>query len=97
VAQTEEICDRYDVDGFFFDICFPVPNYSPWGQARMREAGVSPDDERAVLRFAEEKLKGFLERMSGRYAPRFLNPPSSTTARSARGWPRRSPTRPTSR
>src|SRR5215218_712922 len=64
VAQTEEICGRYDVDGFFFDICFPVPNYSPWGQARMREAGVRPDDERAVLRFAEEKLKGFLERLS---------------------------------
>ena len=64
VAQTEEICDRYDVDGFFFDICFPVPNYSPLGQARMREAGVRPDDERAVLRLAEVKLKGFLERLS---------------------------------
>ena len=64
VAQTEEICGRYDVDGFFFDICFPVPNYSPLGQARMREAGVRPDDERAVLRFAEVKLKGFLERLS---------------------------------
>ena len=64
VAQTEEICDRYDVDGFFFDICFPVPNYSPWGQARMREAGVRPDDEPAVLRFAEENLKRFLERLS---------------------------------
>src|SRR5215216_977721 len=64
VAQTEKICGRYDVDGFFFDICFPVPNYSPLGQARMREAGVRPDDERAVLRFAEVKLKGFLERLS---------------------------------
>src|SRR5215210_110326 len=64
VAQTREICDRYDVDGSFFDICFPVPNYSPWGQARIREAGVSPDDEPAVLRFAEGKLKGFLERLS---------------------------------
>jgi hypothetical protein len=64
VAQTEEICDRYDVDGFFFDICFPVPNYSPWGRAKMREAGVGLDDEQAVLRFAEDKLKGFLERMS---------------------------------
>ena len=52
------------MDGFFFDICFPVPNYSPWGQARMREVGVRPDDEQAVLRFAEDKLKGFLERMS---------------------------------
>jgi hypothetical protein len=64
VAQAEEICDRYDVDGFFFDICFPVPNYSPWGQARMREAGVRLDDEQAVLRFAEEKLQSFLRRMS---------------------------------
>jgi len=26
----------------------------------MREAGVSPGDERAALHFAEEKLKGFL-------------------------------------
>ncbi|CAA9411739.1 MAG: GH151 / GH29 [uncultured Rubrobacteraceae bacterium] len=66
VAQTQEICDRYGeaVDGFFFDICFPIPNYSPWGQARMREAGVRLDDEPAVLRFAEEKLRRFLERMS---------------------------------
>lgn len=64
VAQTEEICDRYDVDGFFFDICFPVPNYSPWGQARMREASVRLDDERSVLRFAEVKLQRFLRRMS---------------------------------
>jgi hypothetical protein len=64
VAQAGEICDRYDVDGFFFDICFPVPNYSPWGQAQMREAGVRLDDEQAVLRFAEEKLRRFLLRMS---------------------------------
>ena len=64
MAQTEEICSRYEVDGVFFDICFPVPNYSPLGQARMREAEVRPDDERAVLRFAEAKLKGFLERLS---------------------------------
>jgi len=66
VAQTEEICDRYDeaVDGFFFDICFPIPNYSPWGQAQMREAGVRLDDEGAVMLFAEEKLRRFLERMS---------------------------------
>jgi hypothetical protein len=65
VAQVEEICDRYDVDGFFFDICFAIPNYSPWGQAQMREAGIRLDDEVAVLRFAEEKLARFFDRMSG--------------------------------
>jgi Hypothetical glycosyl hydrolase 6/Beta-galactosidase trimerisation domain len=64
VAQVEEICDNYDVDGFFFDICFPIPNYSPWGQAQMREAGIRLDDDQAVLRFAEEKLAAFLDRMS---------------------------------
>jgi hypothetical protein len=30
----------------------------------MREAGVRPDEEQSVLRFAEEKLKGFLDRLS---------------------------------
>lgn len=64
VAQVEEICDDYDVDGFFFDICFPIPNYSPWGQAQMRDAGIRLDDEPAVLWFAEEKLARFLDRMS---------------------------------
>src|SRR3712207_624054 len=48
VAQVEEICDGYDVDGFFFDICFPIPNYSPWGQAQMREAGIRLDDDEEV-------------------------------------------------
>jgi putative glycosyl hydrolase-like family 6 (GHL6) protein len=64
VAQVEEICDSYHVDGFFFDICFPIPNYSPWGQAQMREAGIRLDDDEEVLRFAEEKLAAFLNRMS---------------------------------
>jgi hypothetical protein len=64
VAQVEEICDGYDVDGFFFDICFPIPNYSPWGQAQMREADIRLDDEEEALRFAEEKLATFLDRMS---------------------------------
>jgi hypothetical protein len=64
VAQVEEICDLYNVDGFFFDICFPIPNYSPRGQDQMREAGVRLDDDSAVLRFAEEKLAKFLDRMS---------------------------------
>ncbi len=64
VAQVEEICDSYDVDGFFFDICFVIPNYSPWGQAQMREAGVRLDDHDAVLRFAEDKLTRFLDRLT---------------------------------
>jgi hypothetical protein len=64
VAQVEEVCDGYEVDGFFFDICFPIPNYSPWGQAQMREVGIRLDDDEEVLRFSEEKLATFLGRMS---------------------------------
>ncbi|ACZ43217.1 conserved hypothetical protein [Thermobaculum terrenum ATCC BAA-798] len=64
VSQIAEICDRYPVDGFFFDICFPLPNYSPWGQARMRAAGVDLADERAVSRYAWDRLCEFFERVS---------------------------------
>lgn len=64
LAQVEEICESYDVDGFFFDICFPMSNFSPWGQAQMREAGVNLEDDRAVGNFAKEKLERFCDRMS---------------------------------
>lgn len=64
LAQVEEICQTYPVDGFFFDICFPMPNYSPWGQAQMRRAGVRLDDDQAVWRFAAENLTRFFDRLS---------------------------------
>jgi hypothetical protein len=64
IAQVEELCRNYDVDGFFFDICFPVPNYSPWSQARMRAAGVRLDDDQAVYQYAADQLVAFFERMS---------------------------------
>lgn len=64
LAQVEEIGENYEVDGFFFDICFPMPNFSPWGQAQMREVGVNLEDERAVGHFAKEKLERFCDRMS---------------------------------
>ena len=62
LAQIEEICDRYgsEVDGFWLDICFPQPNYSPWGQEQMRRAGIDIDDDAAVWRYARQQdLKFF--------------------------------------
>lgn len=64
VAQTEELLALYDVDGFWFDICFTMPNYSAWAQDRMRLAGVNLADDAAVWRYAEEQDKLFFERMS---------------------------------
>ncbi len=64
VSQITEICDRYPVDGFFFDICFPISNYSPWGQAKMRAAGVDLADEGEVSRYAWNRLCEFFERVS---------------------------------
>ncbi len=64
IAQVEEICRAYPVDGFFFDICFPLPNYSPWGQAQMRAAGVKLDDDEAVFQFAFQGFNHYLQRLS---------------------------------
>ncbi|HTK11670.1 MAG TPA: alpha-amylase family protein [Ktedonobacteraceae bacterium] len=64
IAQVEEICRNYPVDGFFFDICFPLANYSPWNQLKLREAGVSLDDDSAVFQFAMDGLYAYLDRLS---------------------------------
>lgn len=64
LAQVEELTNLYEVDGFWFDICFPRPNYSPWGQAQMRAAGVRLDDDEAVWEFARQKQRRFFERMT---------------------------------
>lgn len=64
IAQVEELCRNYEVDGFFFDICFPMPNYSTWSQARMRKAGVRLDDDQAVVMFAAQGFYGYLQRLS---------------------------------
>ena len=73
LAQVEEICEDFDVDGFFFDICHAIPNYSPWGMARMAEAAVQADDDAAVMRFATERLVSFFDRLSERVRDRVPN------------------------
>ena len=64
IAQVEEICQNYEVDGFFFDICTPLPNYATWKQAQMRRAGVPLDDEQAVYNFALQGFYQYLGRLS---------------------------------
>jgi hypothetical protein len=64
VDQTRELCRRYDVDGFWFDICLAVPNYSPTGLARMRDAGIDASDDAAALAFARRSEIEYLERVA---------------------------------
>jgi Hypothetical glycosyl hydrolase 6/Beta-galactosidase trimerisation domain len=64
IAQVQEICRAYPVDGFFFDICFPLPNYAPWGQAKMRQAGVPLDDDQAVFQFTVLGFNAYVQRLS---------------------------------
>ncbi|MCP4399917.1 MAG: hypothetical protein GY801_21750 [bacterium] len=64
IAQVEEICDNYTIDGMFFDITWPRPNYSPWGMKRMADAGVKADDGRQAQAFATKVLGDFYNRMS---------------------------------
>ena len=60
MAQVEELLDNYEMDGLWADICFVVPNYSPWSQQRMRDAGVPLEDDRAVLAYADERMREFM-------------------------------------
>jgi hypothetical protein len=64
MAQVEELCRLYQPDGFWFDICFTMPNYSPWGQAQMRTAGVDMSDEQQVVDFTHRRLLAFMDRLS---------------------------------
>ena len=66
IAQVEEIIQIFgkEIDGWWFDICFPAPNYSPWGMAQMRKAGVNLEDDLAVRRYARQQDLIFFEQVT---------------------------------
>ena len=58
LAQTEEICGRYPVDGLWYDIVNTYPVcFCDNCQRGMREEGISLDDEDAVLAYSARKWK----------------------------------------
>jgi hypothetical protein len=61
--QVRELCGRYEIDGFWFDICLAVPNYSPWGRSQMAAAGIDAADDAAVVAFARMRELAYLERV----------------------------------
>ena len=61
--QVRELCALYPLDGFWFDICLAVPNYSAWGLAQMAAAGVDASDDAAAMAFARKRELAFLDRV----------------------------------
>ncbi|MCS7061479.1 MAG: hypothetical protein RMN25_09985 [Anaerolineae bacterium] len=51
LAQTREICELFEVDGFFYDICFREPCYCPNCLAGMRAEGLDPDNDVDAARY----------------------------------------------
>lgn len=61
-AQTEEICQRYPVDGFWYDInCLYPLCYCTTCQQGMRQEGIDLDDTEAVCGFNVRKWKRFFQ------------------------------------
>ena len=55
LEQTQEICDRYEVDGFFYDICFGPTCYCDNCTAGMRAAGMDPTNFKQAMAYNESK------------------------------------------
>jgi len=63
LAQTEEILQKYEVDGIWYDIHQPEwLNYNAWSLQDMKERGIDPDDREAVEKRNIEKYHEFHRR-----------------------------------
>lgn len=61
LAQTRELCSRYDVDGLWYDItCGPVCHCVQC-RAGMKKEGVDPSDESAAAAYNTRKWMSFME------------------------------------
>lgn len=66
IAQVEELISIFgkEIDGFWFDICFLAPNYSPWSMAQMHKAGVNLEDENTVWQYTRQKDLNFFQHVT---------------------------------
>ncbi|MGC9316816.1 MAG: alpha-amylase family protein [Armatimonadota bacterium] len=65
VEHTTELLERFDCDGFFFDIVHATPCCCRWCVEGMTEEGMNPEDQADRQRYAFDVLLRFQERMSG--------------------------------
>lgn len=70
LSQLAELLDQYPVDGFWLDIVWVEPNYSPSAQKRMRASGVDMSDEGAVFAWARRGLLDWMARVRDLVAER---------------------------
>jgi hypothetical protein len=61
LAQTEEICARYPVDGLWYDICAGPVCRCPACRAGMAEAGLDPAREEEAAAYNHAKWRSFME------------------------------------
>lgn len=61
--QVEELCTRYPVDGFFFDICHGPVSLSPRRLKALRAAGLDPQVENDRQEFRVNTWRAFATRM----------------------------------
>jgi len=60
LTQTEEILQKYDVDGIWYDIHQPEwLNYNKWSLADMKELGIDPENQEAAILRNNEKYHKF--------------------------------------
>lgn len=60
LAQTREICEQFEVDGFFYDICFREPCYCPNCVAGMKAEGLDPASDDDASRYNALKWQRFM-------------------------------------
>jgi hypothetical protein len=71
LEQTREICSRYDVDGFFFDICFVPVCFCPACRSDMSRAGLDPTRDAEAREWHVRKWQSFMAAANGIIHARF--------------------------
>jgi hypothetical protein len=71
LEQTREICSRYDVDGFFYDICCNVVCFCPACRSDMAKAGLDPERDADAREWHVRKWQSFMAAANGVIHARF--------------------------
>jgi hypothetical protein len=71
LEQTREICSLYDVDGFFYDICFQTVCFCPACRSGMAKAGLDPELGEQVREWHVRTWQSFMAAANGIIHARF--------------------------
>lgn len=71
--EVDELLDKYEIDGFFFDIVYPRACYCSSCLKKMQATGVDIHDEEQVLGFSVKSLSEFKQELSQRIWARKAN------------------------